>query len=187
MNWEVLIHWTTEKNNNNCSSCLRPPSKVCSYLCLLFVFCIFTDVKTSLTRCFEFAFSGCQFTYSLNGIRDEQIEFTSPKFYDDGYPLFQTCTWRFAAPEKQKVHIEFLEMDIENDDSVKIYTNSWKGDGPAYTLDESTPPNVKGYGEARFLFMEFQSKNWPDSSKKKSKGFRGVFKVKGGEGKIQIA
>ena len=34
--------------------------------------------------------------------------------------------------------------------------------------------------------MEFQSRK-PDSSKKKSKGFRGVIKIKGGGGKIQIA
>ena len=57
----------------------------------------------------------------MNGIRDEQIEFTSPKSYDDGYPLSQKCTWRFAAPEKKEVHIEFLEMDIENGDVIKIH------------------------------------------------------------------
>ena len=121
----------------------------------------------------------------MNGIRDEQIEFTSPKFYDDGYPLSQKCTWRFAAPEKKETHIEFLEMDIENGDVIKIYKN-WKSDGPAWAIDNKNPPKVEGYGSARFLLMEFQSRK-PDSSKKKSKGFRGVFKVKGGEGKIQIA
>ncbi|CAH3171752.1 unnamed protein product, partial [Porites lobata] len=123
-------------------------------------------------------YESCQFTYSLNGIRDEQIEFTSPKFYDDGYPLSQKCTWRFAAPEKKEVHIEFLEMDIENGDVIKIYKN-WKSDGSVWAIDNKNPPKVEGYGSARFLLMEFQSRK-PDSSKKKSKGFRGVFKVKGG-------
>ena len=122
----------------------------------------------------------------MNGIQDEQIEFTSPKFYDDGYPHSQKCTWRFAVPEKQKVHIEFLEMDIEleNGDDIKI-SNNWKRD-EFLPIDKSYPLRVEGYGKARFLFMEFQSGK-PDSSKKKSKGFRGVFKVKGGGGKIQIA
>ena len=48
---EVRNFNTLDKKNNynNCSSCLRPPSKVCSFVCLLF--CIFTDVKISLTRC----------------------------------------------------------------------------------------------------------------------------------------
>ena len=121
----------------------------------------------------------------MNGIRDEQIEFTSPKFYDDGYPLSQKCTWRFAAPEKMDVHIEFLEVDIENGDDINIQAN-WKSDASTWTIDNKNPPKVEGYGEARFLLMEFQSRK-PDSSKKKSKGFRGVFKVKGSGGKIQIA
>ena len=52
---EVRISNTLDEknNNNNCSSCLRPPSKVCSFVwivCYLF-FCIFTDVKISLIRC----------------------------------------------------------------------------------------------------------------------------------------
>ena len=76
-------------------------------------------------------------------------------------------------------------MDIENGGVIKIYKN-WKSDGPAWAIDNKNPPKVEGYGSARFLLMEFQSRK-PDSSKKKSKGFRGVFKVKGGEGKIQIA
>lgn len=120
-------------------------------------------------------YESCQFTYSLNGIRDEQIEFTSPKFYDDGYPLSQKCTWRFAAPEKKEVHIEFLEVDIENGDVISIHT-TWKSDAPTWRIDK-TPPKVKSYGGARFLLMEFQSRK-PDSSRKKSKGFRGVFTVK---------
>ena len=188
---EVRTFNTLDKKNNynNCSSCLRPPSKVCSFvlcvICFVF-FCIFTDVKTLLTRCFGFVFSGCQFTYSLNGIRDEQVEFTSPKFYDDGYPLSQKCTWRFAAPEKMDVHIEFLEVDIENGDSIHIQ-KSWKSGSSGWTIDnQENPPKVEGYESARFLLMEFQSRK-PDSSKKKFKGFRGVFKVKGGGGKIQIA
>ena len=120
----------------------------------------------------------------MNGIRDEQIEFTSPKFYDDGYPLSQKCTWRFAAPEKKEVHIEFLEVDIENGDVISIHT-TWKSDAPTWRIDK-TPPKVKSYGGARFLLMEFQSRK-PDSSRKKSKGFRGVFTVKSGGGKIPIA
>ena len=123
----------------------------------------------------------------MNGIRDEQIEFTSPKFYDDGYPLSQKCTWRFAAPEKMEVHIEFPELDIEDDDSIEIH-KSWKSDSLAWTIDKKHPLVVEGYGEAgaRFLLMVFESGK-SDSSKKKSKGFRGVFKVKGGGGKIPIA
>ena len=121
----------------------------------------------------------------MNGIRDEQIEFTSPKFYDDGYPLSQKCTWRFAAPEKMEVHIEFLELGIEDDDNIDIY-KSWKSGSSRWTINNKKPPKDEGYGGARFLLMEFQSGK-PDSSKKKSKGFRGVFKVKGGGGKIQIA
>ena len=76
-------------------------------------------------------------------------------------------------------------MGIEDDDSIEIH-KSWKSDGRAWAIDNKNPPKVEGYGSARFLLMEFQSRK-PDSSKKKSKGFRGVFKVKGGEGKIQIA
>ena len=76
-------------------------------------------------------------------------------------------------------------MDIENGDVIKIYKN-WKSGGPAWPIDNKNPPKVEGYGSARFLLMEFQSRK-ADSSKKKSKGFRGVFKVKGGEVKIQIA
>ena len=76
-------------------------------------------------------------------------------------------------------------MDIENGDVIKIHKN-WTSDGPAWTIDDKNPPKVEGYGSVRFLLMEFQSSK-PDSSKKKSKGFRGVFKIKGGGGKIQIA
>ena len=76
-------------------------------------------------------------------------------------------------------------MDIENGDVIKIYKN-WKSDGPAWNITNSTRPRVEGYGSARFLLMEFQSRK-PDSLTKKFKGFRGVFKVKGGGGKIPIA
>jgi len=80
-----------------------------------------------------------------------------------------------------KVHIEFLEVDIENGDVINIHT-SWESGAPAWKIDnQENPPKVEGYGEARFLLMEFQSR------KKKSKGFRGVFKVKRDGGKIQIA
>ena len=83
-----------------------------------------------------------------------------------------------------EVRIEFLEIDIENGDVINIQA-SWKNGGPAWTIDNDNPPKPEGYGEARFLLMEFDSTKH-DSSKKKSKGFRGVFKVKGGGGKIQI-
>lgn len=120
----------------------------------------------------------------MNGVRDEQIVFTSPKFYDDGYPLSQKCTWLFAAPEKEEVHIDFLEMNIEveSGDVIKIYSN-WKSDAPAWTINNKYPHlKAEGYGETRFLLMVFQSRK-PDSSKRKFKGFRGVFKAKGGGGK----
>ena len=79
--------------------------------------------------------------------------------------------------------MEFLEVDIEDGDVIKIYKN-WKGSGPSWTIPPD--PVFENHGGARFLLMEFQSRK-PDSSKKKSKGFRGVFKVKGSGGKIQIA
>ena len=86
-----------------------------------------------------------------------------------------------------EVHIEFPELDIEDDDSIEIH-KSWKSDSLAWTIDKKHPLVVEGYGEAgaRFLLMVFESGK-SDSSKKKSKGFRGVFKVKGGGGKIPIA
>ena len=85
-----------------------------------------------------------------------------------------------------EVHIEFLELGIEDDDYIEIHQN-WKSGAPAWTIDNKDHPlNVKGYGESRFLLIEFLPGK-PDSSRKKSKGFRGVFKVKGGGGKIQIA
>ena len=120
----------------------------------------------------------------MNGIQDEQIVFTSPKFYDDGYPFSQKCTWRFAAPEKREVHIEFLEMDISEmdiGDVINIY-NSWKSGASRWTIDNKHRPKKEGYRGTRFFLMEFQSRK-SDSSKKKFKGFRGVFKVKGGGGK----
>ena len=84
------------------------------------------------------------------------------------------------------VHIDFLEMDIENGDHIHIQ-KSWKSGSSGWTIDnQDNHLKVEGYESARFLLMEFQSGK-PDSSKKKSKGFRGVFKVKGGGGKIQIA
>ena len=76
-------------------------------------------------------------------------------------------------------------MDIENGDVINIQA-SWKSNAPAWTIKKKKPPKVEGYGEGRFLLMEFLSGK-PDSSRKKSKGFRGVFTVKGGGGKIQIA
>ena len=88
-----------------------------------------------------------------------------------------------------EVHIEFLELGIEDDDYIEIH-KSWKSRATEWsTIDNKKHPlNPEGYGEARFLLMEFLSEK-PDTSRKKSKGFRGVFKVKvkGGGGKIQIA
>ena len=86
-----------------------------------------------------------------------------------------------------EVHIEFLELGIEGDDHIEIH-KSWKKSGASgWTIDNKYHALiVEGYGGERFLLMEFESKK-PDSSRKKSKGFRGVFKVTGGEGKIQIA
>ena len=81
-----------------------------------------------------------------------------------------------------EVHIEFLELGIEDDDNIDIY-KSWKSGSPGWTINNKKPLKDEGYGSARFLLMEFQSGK-PDSSKKKCKGFRGVFKVKGGGGKI---
>ena len=86
-----------------------------------------------------------------------------------------------------EVHIEFLELGIEDDDYIDIH-RGWKSGALAWRIDNTGkhPLNVEGYGSARFLLMEFLSGK-PDSSRKKSKGFRGVFKIKGGGGKIQIA
>ena len=86
-----------------------------------------------------------------------------------------------------EVYIEFLELGIEDDDYIEIH-RGWKNGAPAWRIDNTGkhPLKVEGYGSARFLLMEFLSGKL-DSSRKKSKGFRGVFKVKGGGGKIQIA
>ena len=128
-----------------------------------------------------FAFLDCDYTYSLNN--NPQIEFSSPNFLGDGYPLAQKCTWRFVAPETETVHIRFLEVDIEEGDSIDIKVG-WNSGTNIGTIQKSTPPNPDGYSfRSNILYMVFRSVSSP-SSRKKSKGFRAIVTDSSSESKV---
>jgi len=130
-----------------------------------------------------FASLGCHFTYSLDD-SGGQIDFTSPNFFGKGYPLAQKCTWRFVAPEKKRPHIDFVEVDIEGEDEIEIQSG-WNGGSSVGSIGKSGRPNGNGYSPSdnsdTALFVKFESKA-SSSSRKRSKGFRGIFKVTASKG-----
>ena len=113
--------------------------------------------------------------------------FTSPNFFGEGYPLAQKCTWRFVAPEKKVVHVVFLEIDIGKDNSIAIHSG-WDTSGGVWNIDNENPLRPEGYpprSAESSLHMEFASK-LSDSSRRRSKGFRALFKVHDNKGKRDI-
>ena len=123
---------------------------------------------------------GCHYTYSLQS--SEQIQFSSPNFFVQRYPLAQKCTWRFVAPETNTVHITFLEVDLEEGDSIVI-KSGWDSGPNVGTIEKTKPPNRDGYNGQSAVFMVFESSS-SDLSRKQSKGFRGIFKATPSKGKI---
>ena len=125
---------------------------------------------------------GCNYTYSLGN--NEQIEFTSPNYFGEGYPLAQRCTWRFIAPEKRAAHVTFLDVDIEDGDTIEIQAG-WDGGATVGSIEKNKPPNPAGYSPSsdpvNLLFVVFKSRS-SGSSRKKSKGFLGIFTVTWSQG-----
>lgn len=121
-------------------------------------------------------YEGCLYTYSLDS--DEQILFISPKFFNDGFPSEQKCTWRFVAREKEsKVHITFLETHIREGDSISI-RNGWSSGSVVGKIDPKNPFDPNGYAsQNNFLLVEFNSKSSLTPGIHHPKGFRGIFKI----------
>lgn len=122
-------------------------------------------------------YQSCDYTYSLGN--NEQIKFTSPNYFGEGYPIAQRCTWRFIAPAKRAAHVAFLDVDIEDGDTIEIQSG-WDSGATVGSIEKSKPPNPAGYSPSsepvNLLFMVFQSRS-SSSSRKRSKGFRGIFTV----------
>ena len=108
------------------------------------------------------------------------MEFTSPNYFEDGYPIAQTCTWRFMVPPKKTARIRFLDVGLEGADSIKV-VDGWsievgsrireivkKSDPSDYSKDNRGSPGVP-------LFVKFSSSFSGNFSRPKSKGFRGIF------------
>ena len=91
--------------------------------------------------------------------------------------------WRFIAPETKTVHIAFLEANFEGKDGIVIH-NGWDSGSSVGTISDEIPPNAQGYSsQTNVLSMEFESKP-SNPSRKRSKGFRGIFKIMSSKGKI---
>ena len=128
------------------------------------------------------AFLGCLYTYSLDN-NETVKEFISPKFFDQGLPHAQKCMWRFVVPEKKKLHIAFHEANLEGDDIIAIH-NGWNSEGASIgAITNKKPPEAGGYSsQNNVVSLEFESKS-SNPSRKRSKGFRGTFKVTDSKGK----
>ena len=126
-------------------------------------------------------FLGCLYTYSLDN--DEQVQFISPKFFREGFPYAQECIWRFVAPEKEKVHITFLETHLVGDDSI-VVSEDWDGGSALGSIGHDDPANPNGYSsQTNFILVKFNSKSRKPQGKP-PKGFRGTFKIISSKGKI---
>lgn len=126
-------------------------------------------------------FLGCLYTYTLDN-NETVKEFISPKFFDKGFPFAQKCVWRFVVPEKETLNIAFLEVSLEGDDSISIH-NGWDGGSSLGVISKTQPLEAKGYSsQANVVSVEFESKT-PSPPRKRSKGFRGIFKVTKSKGK----
>ena len=88
------------------------------------------------------------------------------------------------APEKKRPHIDFVEVDIEGEDEIEIQSG-WNGGSSVGSIGKSGRPNGNGYSPSdnsdTALFVKFESKA-SSSSRKRSKGFRGIFKVTASKG-----
>ena len=107
----------------------------------------------------------------------------SPNFDNEGFPYAQKCVWRFVVPEEKTLHISFLEVNLEGNDSIVI-RNGWELSGSSTgIITNKNPPKAGGYSsQTNVVSLEFESKS-PNFSRKRSKGFRGIFKVNTSEGK----
>ena len=127
-------------------------------------------------------FPGCLYTYSLDN-NETVTEFISPKFFGEGFPYSQKCKWRFVVPQNKKLQIDFLEVHLEGGDAISIH-NGWDSDHGTLlgTIKSGTRLETGGYSsQGNKLTLEFESEA-PSLSRKRSRGFRGTFKVLGSKG-----
>ena len=112
-------------------------------------------------------------------------EFVSPKFFGEGFPYSQKCKWRFVVPPKKKVQINVLEAHLEGDDTINVH-NGWDGGSSLGAIKSTDIPEPEGYSSGgNAITMEFESKE-SSSSRKRSRGFRGTFKVTGNKGEFHV-
>ena len=120
-------------------------------------------------------FPGCLYTYSLDN-NETFTEFISPKFFGEGFPYSQKCKWRFVVLQHNKLQIDFLEAHLEGDDTIDIH-NGWDSGSSVGNIKSTKRPEPGGYSsQGNVITMEFESKA-PSPSRKRSRGFRGIFKV----------
>lgn len=121
-------------------------------------------------------YESCHFTLSLAD--DGEMKFTSPNYFEDGYPIAQTCTWRFVVPPTKTAHIQFLDVGLEGDDSIKFVLVNGLGNEEHEIVKKSDPSDyLKDYrgSPGLPLFVNFSSSFSSNFSRRKSKGFRAVF------------
>ena len=99
------------------------------------------------------------------------MKFTSPNYFEDGYPIAQTCIWRFVVPPTKTAHIRFLDVGLEGDDSIKV-EDGWSSE--VYEIVKKS--DNRGY-TGNPLFVKFSSSLSANFLRPKSKGFRGIFTV----------
>ena len=129
-------------------------------------------------------FPGCLYTYSLDN-NENITEFISPKFFGEGFPYSQKCKWRFVVPRNKKLQINFLEAYLEGDDTIDIH-NGWDSGSSVGTIKSTKPPETGGYSsQSNVITLELESKA-PDPSRRRSRGFRGTFKVIGNKGEFYV-
>lgn len=127
---------------------------------------------------------GCLYTYSLDNSEDVK-EFVSPKFFGEGFPYSQKCKWRFVVPQNNKIQIDFLEANLEGDDTIDIH-NGWDSGSSVGNIKSTKRPETGGYlSQGNVITLEFESKA-PGPSRKRSRGFRGTFKVIGSKGQFHF-
>lgn len=127
---------------------------------------------------------GCLYTYSLDNSEDVK-EFVSPKFFGEGFPYSQKCKWRFVVQQNNKIQIDFLEANLEGDDTIDIH-NEWNSGSLVGNIKSTKRPETGGYlSQGNVITLEFESKA-PGPSRKRSRGFRGTFKVTGSKGEFHF-